>query len=212
MAATGIVRSSLLTAMHSTVRQGAGKNVSTLVAPAATVRGLSMTLTTKTSPLLLPRSFFASESKSTWHDVHIKSVSEGLLTTTKTEGGHTVYVDEPVAFGGTDKGANPLETVLAALPSCETFLARMVAKEMKFKSLGNIEYEIKGGLDLAGAFGKPDVSKTFQKLNIAAKVHTDESEERVKELGEKVLSRCPVAQLYVQAGVQITHSWTRASK
>eukprot|EP01102_Stenamoeba_stenopodia_P001909 TRINITY_DN11726_c0_g1_i1.p1 TRINITY_DN11726_c0_g1~~TRINITY_DN11726_c0_g1_i1.p1 ORF type:complete len:200 (+),score=45.19 TRINITY_DN11726_c0_g1_i1:118-717(+) len=195
MAASALVRSSLLS-VTSPIRHAAGKSVVSTLVPAA-------------SSNLFSRSFATDGKSKTWHEIHIKSVSEGLFTASKTEGGHTVVVDEPAAYGGTDKGASPLETVLSALPGCETFLARTVAKEMKFKSLGKIEYEITGGLDLAGAFGKPNVSKTFQKLHVVAKVQTDESEERVKELGEKVLSRCPVAQLFVQAGVEFTDSWVR---
>jgi len=151
----------------------------------------------------------AAAPKKIWMTPNIKAVSEGTLTTATTASGHQIQFDEPIKAGGTNKGATPLENVLSALAACESFIARVLAKEKGF-AFDKIEYQVTGGIDLAGPLKKaPGVSMTFQTVNIVARIHTNESEARVKEFTEEIGTRCPVFQLFHQAGVTITESWVR---
>lgn len=123
-------------------------------------------------------------------------------------GKHQIMIDEPQDFGGDDTAANPLATLLASLAGCENATAQMIAKEMKFEIEG-IEFDIKGQLDLQGLMGNPNVSPFFTSIEITAKVMTNESEERLHELHEKVNQRCPVYSLIEAAGVQMHSNWTK---
>jgi putative redox protein len=114
---------------------------------------------------------------------NIESASQKVTTQVKA-GAHTFYVDEPKNLGGSDKGANPLNTLLGSLAGCENAIANMVAKEMKF-NLNGIDFKIEGVLDPRGLRGDVSVKQYFQTLTIEALVDTDESDERVQELKEK---------------------------
>ncbi len=61
------------------------------------------------------------------------SISATSETPTRVQGkarSFTMYVDEPPQLGGEDKGANPVEYLLAALAVCLNVVGHMVAKEM----------------------------------------------------------------------------------
>jgi len=156
------------------------------------------------------RSYFATAAApKMWANLTINSVTQGPLTIAKTSTDHELYFDEPVKAGGTNKGPAPLESILSALTGCENFIAHLLAKQKGFK-FDKIEFQVTGGIDFAGPMkDAPGVSKTFQTLSVVAKIHTNEDEARVKEFSEEVGKRCPVFQLFKQAGVQITESWVR---
>lgn len=52
---------------------------------------------------------------------------EGLRTTVES-GGHVYHVDEPVAAGGSDTAADPVQQLLGALGSCMAITARLYAQ------------------------------------------------------------------------------------
>ena len=41
--------------------------------------------------------------------------------------GHKIKIDEPIAQGGTDKGMNPVELLLASIAACQTITASVYA-------------------------------------------------------------------------------------
>ncbi|RPE88627.1 putative OsmC-like protein [Salisediminibacterium halotolerans] len=136
----------------------------------------------------------------------VNGVSEGLALKA-TAGNHEMVLDEGSQMGGKDSGPNPLQTSLAALASCETVTANMAAKEMGF-DLQSIDFEIEGEFDPKGFMGDPSVRPYFQTVRVNATVKTSESEERVKELQEKVEARCPVYTMMKAADVKMEDSWT----
>jgi putative redox protein len=140
--------------------------------------------------------------------IHITGETNGLQTVVKA-GKHTVIVDEPVAMGGKDEGADPLSTLLSALAGCENVIAHLVAKEINF-DLQGIEFDITGILDPRGFMGDPNVKPYFEKVMINAKVKTSETQERVDELQKITDARCPVFTTLKAAGIELEVNWQKA--
>lgn len=140
--------------------------------------------------------------------LRVKATTEGLAVKASA-GKHEFVIDEGAQLGGKDQGPNPLQSVLGALAACENVTARMVAREMKF-NLEDISFEVKGSFDPKGFMGVPNVRPYFENVTVEAKVTTDESEARIKELQEKVESRCPVYTMLKEAGVDMNDTWVKA--
>ena len=114
-------------------------------------------------------------------------------------------IDEGKQMGGQDLGPNPLQSVLGSLAACENVTARIAAREMNF-NLEEISFEVKGTFDPRGFMGDPNIRPYFESVIVEAKVKTNESDERIKELQQKVESRCPV----YTANVEMNDTWTQA--
>ncbi len=80
---------------------------------------------------------------------------------------------------------------------------------MKF-NLQGIEFDMKGELDPRGLMGQADVQPFFNQVSVYAKVKTDETQERIDELKEKVDARCPVFTLFKAVGIPIETTWEKA--
>ncbi|EIM05841.1 OsmC family protein [Planococcus antarcticus DSM 14505] len=124
-------------------------------------------------------------------------------------GNHEITIDEPPSMGGTDKGPDPLSTLLASLAGCENVIANLVAKDIDF-DLQGIEFDVKGDLDPRGLMGQADIQPYFNQIYVQAKVKTDETEERIQELKEKTDARCPVFTTFKAAGIPIDATWEKA--
>jgi organic hydroperoxide reductase OsmC/OhrA len=72
-----------------------------------------------------------------------------------TLGDHKVTVDEPASLGGTNKGPNPVELVLAALGTCQEITYRAYATALGIP-LDGVRVELTGDLDLRGFFAVDD--------------------------------------------------------
>src|SRR5690554_4629564 len=132
----------------------------------------------------------------------IKAVSEEKMKTVVETGKHSFIIDEPPSMGGTDEGADPLSTLLGVLVSCENVIVRLAANEMNFQ-LGTVEYEASGNLDTRGLMGDPSVRTYFETVNVKVTLDTEESQERIAELQEKVEARCPIYQTLKVANVDL---------
>ncbi|WP_041077245.1 OsmC family protein [Thermotoga caldifontis] len=105
----------------------------------------------------------------------------------------TMYVDEPPQLGGEDKGANPVEYLLAALAGCLNVVGHMVAKELNMK-LDGLAIEIEGVLNPAKFQGKPNAERAgYKEINVTIKAKTNASEDVLKKWLQIVESRCPVS-------------------
>ena len=92
----------------------------------------------------------------------------------------TLEADEPEVLLSKDKGANPVEYVLAALSSCVTtgMAYHAAAHGIDIES---IESTLEGDIDLRGFLGMSDkVPKAFQSINLTVKVKSDASAEELK--------------------------------
>ncbi|CEM06984.1 unnamed protein product [Vitrella brassicaformis CCMP3155] len=138
--------------------------------------------------------------------------AEGAMSVTckYTSGKHAQFTDEPAKLGGQDKGPNPLETSLGALCGCLHVLSVGVANEMKMK-FDKIDWTAKGELDVKGLKGDPNVQSHFQKVTVEGKIATNESDDRIHELLEKVERRCPLSSLMANVnGMEYVATMTKA--
>lgn len=116
------------------------------------------------------------------------------------EGFHTVArirdfkltVDEPEALGGTDKGPNPVELVLAALGTCQEITYRLYADALGIP-LDGVSVAVEGDLDLRGFFGAKDgVRPGYKGIRAIVTLDSPAGEGELKRLKKIVDRRCPV--------------------
>src|SRR4030065_1370872 len=91
----------------------------------------------------------------------IVSTVEGLHVSAKIRT-HSLQIDEPRELGGTDKGPNPVELVLAALGGCQAIVLRFYGEKLGV-NVKSGESSVEGDLDLGGFFGVPGDRPGFQK-------------------------------------------------
>lgn len=100
--------------------------------------------------------------------------------------------DEPPVLLGGDKGANPVEYVLAALAGCLTtsLIYHAAARGIKIEE---VESTCEGDLDLQGFLGMNEsVRNGYENIRISFKVKGDAPEEKLQELIELAQKRSPV--------------------
>ena len=76
---------------------------------------------------------------------------------------HNVEIDEPEGLGGTDKGPNPVELVLAALGSCQAIVLKFYGQKLGVE-VKSVETSVNGEIDLGGFFGVPNGRPGFQNI------------------------------------------------
>ena len=105
---------------------------------------------------------------------------------------HKFVKDEPQVLLGGDKGANPVEYLLAGLAGCITtsLVAHAAARGVKIDS---IESTLEGDIDLHGLLQLDDTNPGYQGINIFFKIYSDASDETLQELIELAKNVSPVA-------------------
>ena len=117
----------------------------------------------------------------------------GACQTQKRETPHTFVKDEPKVLLGKDKGANPVEYLLAGLAGCITtsLVAHAAARGVKIHS---IESTLEGDIDLQGLLQTDkSVNPGYQGIKISFKIESDVSDEILQELIELAKNVSPVA-------------------
>lgn len=105
----------------------------------------------------------------------------------------TIYVDEPPQLGGEDKGANPVEYVLAALAGCLNVVAHLAAREMGI-TLQELSIEIQGTLNPAKFQGKSYQERAgYKQIDVLINVKTNADEQTLAKWLKVVEERCPVS-------------------
>lgn len=135
----------------------------------------------------------------------------GVQSTSQIRDFAPVVMDEPLALGGKDKGANPMEYLVAALNGCKAVMIPLIAQELKFE-FSSLSFDSQGTIDLRGLMGVEGVSPHFQQLNFTVYIETEESEQRLAALQTAVATRCPVYNLLKDAGVQLHTQWIRQAQ
>jgi len=118
------------------------------------------------------------------------TLKDKVLVETEARG-HKLTIDEPKNLGGTDKGMNPVEVLLAGLGACQSIVARTYAEKFDIR-LDAFSVELEGDIDLDGFFGKSDVRPGFSTIRYNYHIETDASEEKVNEFISFVEDHCPV--------------------
>jgi uncharacterized OsmC-like protein len=105
---------------------------------------------------------------------------------------HAFTIDEPEALGGTDKGANPVEHLLAALGACHVITFQVWAEKLGIQ-LDEVDIALSGEIDLRGFFGLAEgVRPGFQSIHVSVQLSGPEAPERYDELTQAVEEHCPV--------------------
>ncbi|MHC4951483.1 MAG: OsmC family protein [Planctomycetota bacterium] len=96
-----------------------------------------------------------------------------------------LQADEPLALGGTDQDANPVEHLLNALAGCVT-TSIVAHAAVRGIPLEEIESQLEGDIDIRGFLGlDPSVPKGYQNIRITFKVKAaPEDIAKLKELAE----------------------------
>lgn len=121
-------------------------------------------------------------------------------------GGHTIITDEPESRGGDDSGASPLAHLTASLAACQTVQIVKVAEAMRFNH-GAIAIEVSTTTDrVAGVKGNDRVMR-FTAATLVIDIETDEPAERLERLALLSEDRCPVGNLFADAGFAPDVKW-----
>jgi len=137
----------------------------------------------------------------------VRAVNDATARTEITIGNHPVTItDEPITSGGKETGPTPLETVLAGLVGCKAVMIHNVASAMDFEYEG-VEIDADGTVDLRGPKGVPGFRPYFDTVDVTITIYTQESEERMNKLALNAEARCPVMNLFRDAGTAVTAEW-----
>jgi len=150
--------------------------------------------------------FFDSDTKRiAVRQVH--AVNDATARTEISIGNHPLTItDEPITSGGGETGPTPLETVLAALVGCKCVMIHNVADAMNFDYEG-VEIDAAGTVDLRGPKGVPGFRPYFDTVDVKITIYTAESEERMTKLALNAEARCPVMNLFRDAGTAVNAEW-----
>lgn len=102
-----------------------------------------------------------------------------------------VASDEPLALGGTDSAANPVEQLLGALGNCLAvgYAANATAVGIELEGL---RIELEGDLDLHTFLGLSDGNAGYETITVRVSIDSNASPEELEELHRKVVSTSPV--------------------
>ena len=105
---------------------------------------------------------------------------------------HVFVKDEPAVLLGNDKGANPVEYLLAGLAGCLTtsLVAHASARGIK---LDKVESTLEGNIDLRGLFQMDEnVNPGYESIQVNFKIESDAPRETLQELVELAKKSSPV--------------------
>jgi uncharacterized OsmC-like protein len=116
---------------------------------------------------------------------HSRSTIEtfyGLGAEQKHKSPFTVDADHPEVFASEDKGATPVELVLAGLASCLTAGVAAVAQARDIQ-LRSVSATLEAGMDIRGILGADtDVRNGFDGIKVTYDIDADASRDDIKAL------------------------------
>ncbi len=121
--------------------------------------------------------------------------------------GHTIITDEPESRGGTNTGPSPLACLTASLASCQAVQIVKVAEAMRFNH-GTIAITASTTTDRVESQKGGDKVMRFCAASLRIDMETDESPDRIERLKTLSEDRCPVGNLFSDAGFEPEISWT----
>lgn len=133
---------------------------------------------------------------------------EGIRSSNTIRHFEEFSMDEPEELGGTDTGGTPLEYIAAALNGCKAVMIPLIAKEQGFTFTG-LSCDTTGIVDIRGLMGEENVKTYFQKIRFILEIETKESDEAVEKLKDEVERRCPVFNLFTDAGISVDVKWIK---
>lgn len=122
--------------------------------------------------------------------ISTKVLNDGLQVKAGTRGLH-VILDEPLEDGGSNKGLNPMELLLAALAGCQSMVAQLTAKDRGIV-LNGLEIEVEGD-SLNDAFEDDGETKPgFGEIRLVHKYDSPNTIQELEEFTEYIERICPV--------------------
>jgi len=120
--------------------------------------------------------------------------------------GFKFIADEPRGLGGTNRGMNPMETILCALGACQCMTARFFAMLLKI-DLTEYHVDVEGDIDARGFLNADlGIRPGFQEIRLTVRMKANAPEEKIAELLAMVESRCPVGETVLHgAPVVVRH-------
>ncbi|WP_054847574.1 OsmC family protein [Methanoculleus chikugoensis] len=104
-----------------------------------------------------------------------------------------IPADEPVALGGTERGASPTELVLTGgLSACIAIGIAYSAAEDGIE-VDSIEIDVAGDLDLGGFLEIGEARPGLEEIRLTVRVDADAPREKIEELVDHGYRRSPVA-------------------
>lgn len=134
-------------------------------------------------------------------------VAQTLVT---GDGRHELRTDAYPAFGGADSAPSPLFFALGALTSCNQVTGSLVAKDLGL-TVGAWSFRVQGDLDTAVLVGGADGNANFDRVEVNVSVQTDATAEQFDRLSAETERRCPVTQLFVRSGLELSYTWERVA-
>lgn len=118
---------------------------------------------------------------------------------------HRLTLDEPVAMGGVDAGAAPLELLAASLTGCTNVIMNRIASDLGLRlSDGKIGVTLE--LDERVLSGS-SVRTAFPKVMLNISATCNASPEQLEILKSRLAACCPVSVLFRRAGSEVIESW-----
>lgn len=138
----------------------------------------------------------------------LQSSGSGVLAEVTIAGSpHTIVAEGHPAFGGTDSASSPLDQVLGAFVACNQVTSAIVAQGQGIQLgqfTGRVEAELDNSVLVYGAEGNPN----FSRVALTVELETELDDEAFDEFVAEVARRCPLTQLFVRSGVEVTSDWT----
>lgn len=111
--------------------------------------------------------------------------------------GLTLYVDQPVENGGTNKGFSPVEVLLGSLGACLNMMTLHLAGQKNIP-ISHLKVQVEGDLDMDGQ-PRPG----FQQIRLHYEVESTAPAAQIQALIEEAEAHCPVGDT-LRNGTQLT--------
>ena len=132
---------------------------------------------------------------------------QGVVCEIKVQGGdHTIYTDEPEARGGTGTAASPLTFFTASLAACQSVQITKVAEAMRFKH-GAINIKASTTTDRIQGVEEKEKVMRFCGADLIIEIETNEPVDKLERLKRISEDRCPVGNIFTDAGYEPTITW-----
>ena len=129
---------------------------------------------------------FTWRAKCNWvHGTYSKTSIEGYFGLGEEQQHKTEFIfdaDHPEVFASEDRGATPVELVLAGLASCLTAGVAAVAQNREIQ-LNSVSATLEAGMDIQGILGiDSDVRNGFDGIKVTYNIDADASQEDIEAI------------------------------
>lgn len=119
---------------------------------------------------------------------------------------HEIVMDEPQSRNGTDRGATPLDTLVAALAGCTTVVLNRIAEENAIE-LRDLSLELKSRLDVRGIRGLEEIRRPLRRIDLRIAFATTAEVGKIELLKSQLKQRCAVSVIFREAGIDVNEHW-----